>query len=87
MFYVKNSCKSDSNSGVSSETQAEESDDEEEWDDGDGLALEECLFCSDIAASLDSNVVHMYKSHGFFIPDAEYCADVQGLVSYLGKLF
>ena len=27
----------------------------------------------------------MYKVHGFFIPDSEFCADPEGLVAYLGE--
>lgn len=33
---------------------------------------------------MDENLKHMSLSHGFFIPDAEYCTDVEGLMMYLG---
>lgn len=34
----------------------------------------------DFAGNLD----HMYKEHGFFLPDSEHLADPEGLVKYLG---
>lgn len=27
----------------------------------------------------------MSVSHGFFLPDAEYCVDVEGMLHYLGE--
>jgi pre-60S factor REI1 len=43
----------------------------------------DCLFCHQHNSSLDSNLSHMSKSHGFFLPDIEYLKDRQGLVNYL----
>ena len=31
-----------------------------------------CLFCSEMRESIDDNLEHMLKEHGFFVPDAEY---------------
>ncbi|XP_059144989.1 cytoplasmic 60S subunit biogenesis factor ZNF622-like [Physella acuta] len=61
--------------------------DAESWDscDENTLGLEECLFCSYVSASLEENVTHMTKFHGFFIPDAEFISDLEGLVTYLGE--
>jgi pre-60S factor REI1 len=28
----------------------------------------------------------MSQKHGFFIPDSEYCCDIEGLIKYLGGL-
>lgn len=47
------------------------------------LSLEDCMFCSVRSDSLESNLMHMTSTHGFFIPDAEYLVDLQGLVTYL----
>eukprot|EP00947_MAST-08B_sp_MAST-8B-sp1_P001734 g1734.t1 len=43
-----------------------------------------CLFCSEKHATVEDNVSHMHKEHGFFIPDAEYLMDLEGLIGYLG---
>ena len=58
-----------------------ESDDWEE----NALGLEECLFCSNISSSMETNVAHMTKKHSFFLPDAEFIADLEGLMIYLGE--
>uniref|UniRef100_UPI00398E8095 cytoplasmic 60S subunit biogenesis factor ZNF622 isoform X2 n=1 Tax=Pristiophorus japonicus TaxID=55135 RepID=UPI00398E8095 len=44
-----------------------------------------CLFCSCHSRSLLKNMDHMTRSHGFFIPDIEYLADLRGLIKYLGE--
>ena len=31
------------------------------------------------------NLQHMYVAHGFFVPDADYVTDWEGLVQYLGR--
>ncbi|MCO5582742.1 hypothetical protein L7F22_036641 [Adiantum nelumboides] len=44
-----------------------------------------CFFCDLIPdGSIGGCVEHMHKQHGFFLPDAEYLRDLQGLLSYLG---
>ena len=53
--------------------------------DGEGLGLEECLFCSDISKSLEDNVQHMTAKHSFFMPDADFISDLEGLITYLGE--
>ncbi|KAL3202428.1 hypothetical protein MRX96_042499 [Rhipicephalus microplus] len=43
--------------------------------------------CSSMVAQCGSvveNVAHMGRAHSFFIPDAEYLVDVEGLLTYLG---
>jgi len=44
-----------------------------------------CLFCSHESHDMDSNMEHMSAEHSFFIPDAEYCANLEGLLEYLGE--
>lgn len=58
---------------------------EEEWA-GEGLGLEECLFCAKVSKTLEKNITHMSLVHSFFIPDADYVCDLEGLMQYLGKI-
>ncbi|KAJ7647464.1 C2H2 type zinc-finger-domain-containing protein [Roridomyces roridus] len=44
-----------------------------------------CLFCPHTSALFEDNLTHMSTIHSFFIPDAEYLVDLQGLISYLGE--
>lgn len=53
--------------------------------DEEGLGLEECLFCSNISGSMEDNIKHMTLKHTFFLPDAEYISDLEGLITYLGR--
>lgn len=53
--------------------------------EGDALGIEECLFCSHVSASTEDNLMHMSNQHGFFVPDAEYLVDAEGLLSHLGE--
>ncbi|KNC84371.1 hypothetical protein SARC_03416 [Sphaeroforma arctica JP610] len=63
-----------------------EDDDDEDIEDVEEFELEvtDCLFCSAPHDSLEDNVQHMALSHSFFIPDAEYLIDLEGLINYLG---
>lgn len=45
----------------------------------------DCLFCSNKSESFEANLTHMSTLHSFFIPDAEYLVDIQGLIAYLGE--
>ncbi|KAI2805956.1 hypothetical protein RDWZM_009402 [Blomia tropicalis] len=60
----------------------------EEVDDDDqeleGIPLTECLFCSEISESMESNLDHMSRMHSFFVPDIEFCIDIKRLLNYLG---
>ncbi|XP_060081154.1 cytoplasmic 60S subunit biogenesis factor ZNF622-like [Ylistrum balloti] len=56
----------------------------ESWDEST-LALEECLFCSHVSKTLEDNTKHMTSKHSFFIPDAEFLVDLEGLITYLGE--
>lgn len=62
----------------------EEDSGEEEWE-GDALGMEECLFCPSISSSLENNINHMSVKHGFFLPDADYLVDLEGMITYLGE--
>lgn len=73
---------------VEGEGADEEIDDEEEEeameDDSERVPPTECLFCGEQSESVVANVAHMGQAHSFFIPDAEYLVDVEGLLTYLG---
>ncbi|KAF9200445.1 hypothetical protein BGZ49_009336 [Haplosporangium sp. Z 27] len=49
------------------------------------LELTDCLFCTEKAETFESNIEHMTKAHGLFIPDIEYLVDIEGLFKYLGE--
>jgi len=54
---------------------------------GEPIPMETCLFCNKSHPNLDDNLTHMSLKHGFFIVDAEYCTDIEGLVTYFGEEF
>lgn len=64
-----------------------ESVDSDEWIDGAENPIKEndCLFCVTHSESLEKNLQHMSIAHSFFIPDLEYCIDIEGLVAYLAE--
>jgi pre-60S factor REI1 len=45
--------------------------------------LLECLFCTHTFDTLDNSLDHMQKTHGMFIPERSYLADLEGLIKYL----
>ncbi|TFK44606.1 C2H2 type zinc-finger-domain-containing protein [Crucibulum laeve] len=49
------------------------------------LSPKHCLFCPEESPSLDENLTHMSLTHSFFIPDADYLIDIEGLITYLGE--
>lgn len=85
--------RSTSKTSSQEEMEAESDEDEdvdyeeEEWDEEEELiGLEECLFCSYISSSLETNLSHMTTRHSFFLPDAEFISDLEGLVVFLGEM-
>jgi pre-60S factor REI1 len=48
------------------------------------LTSTDCLFCPAKLNTIDDTLVHMAKSHSFFVPDAEFLVDPEGLLQYLG---
>jgi len=62
--------------------------DSDEWDEegeGDRVPPNECIFCSHNSKDLENNVIHMTERHSFFLPDAEYLTDLEGIMCYLGE--
>lgn len=45
----------------------------------------DCLFCNNHSRTVVKNLTHMATAHSFFIPDAEYCVDLEGFLTYLGQ--
>lgn len=64
-----------------------ESVDSDEWDDDteNPIAKSNCIFCDHHSKNLVKNLNHMATAHSFFVPDAEFCSDVEGLLSYLAE--
>jgi len=56
---------------------------EEDWE-GEPIPVTDCLFCSHHSRDMETNLKHMSVQHSFFIPDPEFCTDVEGLLTYLG---
>lgn len=59
-------------------------EDDSDFDESKGIPVSSCLFCSFPSSSMENNLEHMSVRHGFFLPDAEYCKDIQGMLHYLG---
>ena len=62
------------------ETASDEDEDamDEEWD------VRMSLFDNHLSESLEANLEYMLKHFGFYIPDADYLVDPEGLMKYLG---
>lgn len=65
------------------ETKIEEGDEDEEVSDADSYSSAHCLFCNNESENLEENTDHMLKSHGMFIPERSYLANLEGLIHYL----
>lgn len=59
--------------------------DSDEWDDDieNPIDVNECMFCPHQSENFLDNVKHMSVAHSFFIPDADYLVDMEGLLVYL----
>lgn len=49
----------------------------EEWD------VCRSLFDNHVCKDMDANLTYMYKHFGFYLPDAEYLTNPEGLLKYL----
>ena len=63
----------------------EEVEDEEEGVVSEPLDTTECLFCPHVSHDMETNMEHMSKEHGFFVPDLEYLTNLSGLMGYLAE--
>ncbi|KAK5110003.1 hypothetical protein LTR62_006370 [Meristemomyces frigidus] len=66
--------------GHSADTEMEDDDDYEHKADP-----KQCLFCNYGSPTLDLNLNHMSRQHGFFIPEKDYLVDLPGLIDYLSE--
>ncbi|XP_050070170.1 cytoplasmic 60S subunit biogenesis factor ZNF622 [Anopheles maculipalpis] len=65
-----------------------EDGDSDEWEDVEfenPIDRNDCIFCPHHSEDLLENIKHMSIAHSFFIPDAEFCIDVEGLLTYLAE--
>lgn len=49
------------------------------------LSPQTCIFCNSRFNSVQENTNHMHRQHGFFVPDAEYLVDLEGLLRYCNE--
>ncbi|XP_018327412.1 zinc finger protein 622 [Agrilus planipennis] len=72
---------------ISTDSIEEEEIDSDEWDEDTENPIDKnnCLFCAHHSSTLLKCLKHMAISHSFFIPDAEFCVDLLGLLRYLGE--
>ena len=45
----------------------------------------QCLFDNHISSSPESNLKYMTEKYSFFLPDADYCNDLEGLLGYCNE--
>jgi pre-60S factor REI1 len=62
----------------SSDSEGEDPDTWEKWD------LCRSLFDNHMSATMEDNLEYMWKTYGFYLPDAKYLKDPEGLLQYLG---
>ena len=74
------------------QTSLDDSPEDAAMDDGDAEPEKveidplQSLFDRHISATVEANVDRMYRKYGFFIPDREFCSDLEGLVGYLHEM-
>lgn len=81
------SIKDDDAMDTDSEIEEVDSDEwDEDWKDEDNpIFHNNCLFCSHHSSNMLKNLKHMSIAHSFFLPDADYLVNPQGLLMYLGE--
>lgn len=75
--------RSESPEWLSVDGDSDAGSDEDDEGQQSPLGQEECLFCPNVAASLESNCAHMLREHGFVLPDADLLTDLEGLITLL----
>lgn len=55
-----------------------------QFDDSQGIPLNDCFFCDDKFNCVEDKCEHMAKVHSFYIPDMTHVSDLSGLVKFLG---
>lgn len=78
---------SDSESGLKSVSEEGKSNQQDsEDDDYPEFEEETCFFCPASSESLETNITHMQKSHGLFIPNLDTLTDSYSFFAYLHTL-
>ncbi|KAL4886951.1 C2H2 type zinc-finger-domain-containing protein [Aspergillus karnatakaensis] len=67
------------------EATIKEEDEDEELADADSWSSAHCLFCNNESSTVEENTDHMFKTHGMFIPERSYLANLEGLIHYLWR--
>lgn len=67
--------------------EVDEEVDSDEWDEDieNPIDNNDCIFCLHHSCNFIKNLEHMTVVHSFFIPDIEFCTDLEGLLRYLGE--
>lgn len=50
------------------------------------VRLNQCLFCNASSDDINSNLKHMSKQHGMFLPERDYLVDLEGLFTHLHEV-
>uniref|UniRef100_A0A0R3RJ65 C2H2-type domain-containing protein n=1 Tax=Elaeophora elaphi TaxID=1147741 RepID=A0A0R3RJ65_9BILA len=74
----------DDDDGASDGWVTDHGTDDEDFDESKIIPETVCLFCNYGSKEVEKNLIHMSVLHGFFLPDAEFCTDVYGMLHYLG---
>ena len=61
----------------------EEEDEQEEEPDNGEYSSSRCLFCNNKESDINTNIEHMLKSHGMFVPEKDYLVNPEGLIKWL----
>jgi len=56
----------------------------DQFDESQGIPLDDCFFCDHKLSSIEEKCEHMAKVHSFFIPDMGHVCDLEGLIKFLG---
>ena len=71
-----------SSDGAAAAAAADGADDDGEWEEWDVCRS---FFDNHISSSMQDNLEYMYKRFGFYLPDAEFLVDPEGMLKYLGE--
>ncbi len=81
---VQEDIKQESEEELTEEQQAEKIM-EEKLKNKVEIPLEVCLFCNKKFPYFEECLNHMFKKHGFYIPEQKYLVDKEGLVKYMAE--
>mmetsp|Transcript_6091 Transcript_6091/g.6021 ORF Transcript_6091/g.6021 Transcript_6091/m.6021 type:complete len:439 (+) Transcript_6091:29-1345(+) len=53
----------------------------------DVIPITHCFFCGANNKEVETNVKHMFNSHGLYIPERSFLVDLEGLLAFLSEIF